>query len=302
MLWLIITILFYFILAVVSLVDKYLLIGPISNPKLYTFYVGILSIFALALIPFFGFYVPDFFQIILSLLAGAIYIYGLFWFYTALSLFEASSVVPAISGLVPLFSFGLIYFFSLGKETPSFLDGLAFIFLVFGSFFITWEEKKLINLKSLGIATLTAFLFSLSFVMTKYIYLAQSFWNGFIWIRIGGFLMGVLFFFLVPEIKEEVFQKRFSFQKKTLAIFISNQTAGAGASILQNFAFFLAPLAYIPVIHALQGIQYVFLLIFTIILSLKFPDIIKEKISKKIIFKKIFAIFLIAGGLVMLAF
>ncbi len=62
--WLVITISFYFILAAVFLVDKYLLTGSISNPKIYTFYVGVLGIGVLVLAPFVGFYIPSFSQII----------------------------------------------------------------------------------------------------------------------------------------------------------------------------------------------------------------------------------------------
>jgi len=302
MTWLIVTISFYLILSVVFLVDKYLLTGLIPNPKIYTFYVGTLGILTLIIAPFVNFYIPNPFQIILSLSAGAVFIYALFWFYKALSLFEASRVVPAISGLVPLFTFGLVYFSSLGRETLPFVKMIAFILLVFGSIFITFEKKKIINLKGFKISVLTAFLLSLAFTLTKYVYLEQPFWNGFIWTKIGGLLAAFLFFIFMPEIKEEIFKKKISFQKKTFGIFISNQMVGAGANVLQNWAIALAPLAYISIINALQGIQYAFLLIFTLFLSFKFPQILKEEISPKILLQKIAAILLIGGGLALLAF
>lgn len=300
--WLLVTISFYFILAVVFLVDKYLLSGSIPNPKVYTFYVGTLGILVLVFIPFVNFFIPTFPQIILALLAGAIYIYAVFWFYKSLYLFEASRVVPAISGLVPLFTFGLVYISSSSKQILSFSEMIAFLLLISGSFLMVLEKEKFINLKSLKTSAICAFLLSLSFVLLKYVYLAQSFWSGFIWTKIGGFLMALCFFVLVKEVKEEIFHKKISFKKKTMGIFIVNQTAGAGANILQNWAIALVPLAYIAIINALQGIQYVFLLILTVLLSIKFPKVIKEEISRKIIFQKIFAILLIGVGLVILAF
>jgi hypothetical protein len=298
--WLIVAISAYLILAVVFLVDKYLLTTSIPNPKVYAFYIGTLGILVLLLIPFIDFYVPEISQIALSFLAGAIFIYALFWFYKALRFFEASRVVPAVGGMVPLFTFGLVYLFSLGKETLSFSEGLAFILLVFGSIFITLGKEKLITLKSFKISAIAAFLFSLAFVLSKYVYMAQPFLNGFIWRSIGGFLMAICFFIIFPEIRTEVFKKREKFSKKTATIFIANQAAGGGAAILQNWAIALAPLSYIAFINALQGIQYVFLLIFSLLLSLKFPKIIKEKISKKILFQKITAILLIGAGLAIL--
>lgn len=314
MLWLITAISAYLILAIVFLIDKHLISGPVPNPKIYVFYVGILQVLVLFIIPFVGFYIPEPFQIFLSFLAGAIFIYALFWLFKSLRLFEASRVVSAVGGLVPVFSFGLIYFFSGGKESLQFQELLALIFLILGAVLIT-HKKTRISLKSFRFSAFSAFLLSLSFVLTKYVYLQQPFWNGFIWIRIGG-LVFVLCFFLPALlakngwVKKEISKKKeqpvFS-TKKTVALFISNQAMGAGAGILQNWAIFLAPLTYVALINAIQGIQYLFLLIFTLIISLTWPLWaervgLKEEISKKILLKKLLAILSIGIGLVLLSF
>lgn len=302
MTWFLVTVSFYLILAVVFLVDKYLLSGAVSNPKVYTFYVGTLGILILAIIPFVGFYIPPFPQIVLALLAGASFIFAMFWFYKALNLFEASRVVPAISGLVPLFTFGLVFVSSFGKERLSFSEIITFLLLIFGSFLMVLKKEKFISLESFKISTICAFLLSFSFVLLKYVYLAQSFWTGFIWTKIGGFLMALCFFVFTKEVKEEILKQKIGLEKKTMGIFVINQVAGGTANVLQNWAFALVPLAYIAVINALQGIQYVFLLIFTVFLSLKFPQILKEEISKEAIAQKIIAILLIGAGLTLLAF
>ena len=131
--------------------------------------------------------------------------------------------------------------------------------------------------------------------------MAQPFWSGYIWIRIGSFLMAMSFLF-TPEVRRELGRAKINFPKKTAAIFLSNQAAGASANILQNWAIALSPLVCVPIINALQGIQYVFLLIFAVLLSLKFPQILKEEISKRILLQKIIAILFIGSGLVILAF
>jgi len=297
--WLIITISAYLILAIVFLVDKYLLVGPIPNPKVYTFYIGTLGIFVLILAPFVGFYIPELSQVILSLLAGALFICGIFWLNSALRLFEASRVIPAIGGILPIFSFLLIYIFSGGKEIFTIREFLAFILLIFGGALIIYEKAK-ISLKSFRISATAAFFLALSFVLAKYVYMAQPFWSAYIWIRIGGFLMAMSFLF-AQEVRDELFKVRMNFPKKTAAIFLSNQAAGASADILQNWAIALAPLVCVAIINALQGVQYAFLLIFTILLSLKFPQILKEEISREVVFQKLFAILLIGGGLVILS-
>jgi drug/metabolite transporter (DMT)-like permease len=313
--WLLVIISAYLILAIVSLVDKYLLVGPISNPKVYTFYIGTLGILVLILAPFVGFYIPELSQITLSLLAGASFIYGIFWLNRALYLFETSRVIPVIGGILPIFSFLLIYIFSRGKEIFTVWELLAFILLIFGGVLIVYPsaekngeeqiffdyEKAKIFLKSLRISATAAFFLALSFVLAKYVYIAQPFWSGYIWIRIGGFLMAMSFLF-AQEVRDELFKVKMNFPKKTAVIFLLNQAAGASANILQNWAIALAPLICVAIINALQGVQYMFLLMFATLLSLKFPGILKEEISKEILSQKIIAILLIGGGLALLAF
>jgi len=298
--WLLITVLAYFILAVVFLIDKYLLSKEIPNPKLYAFFIGISGVLLLPIIPFIDFVVPAIPQIILSFLAGISSVAALYWFFKALKDFEASRIVPAVGGMVPLFSFFLVYIFSFGKEGLSLYGIIAFLLLVTGSVLITFEKGKFITIKSLKLCLISSFLFALSFVLAKYVYMSQPFLSGLVWIRIGGVLMALAFFILFPGIKKEIFEQKKVVKNKTTGIFIGNQIAGAGGGLLQNWAISLAPLAYVSIISALQGVQYVFLLIIVVFLSLKFPQIIKEEIGKETLFQKIFAILLVSGGLFLL--
>jgi len=299
--WLLITLLSYFILGVVYLIDKYLLTGPIPNPKVYAFYSGVWGLLILLIIPFVGFSVPQPSQIILSFLAGIFFIYGLFWFYKALQLFEPSRIVPTVGGLLPLFTAGLVYVSSKGQEALTRSDLLAFVLLILGSVLITYEKSKKVSLKSFQISIIAAFLFALYFVFAKYVYLQQPFWSGYIWIRIGAFLAAFYFLLFSADVKEEILKKG-KIIPKSAGLYFLNQGLGAGANILQNWAIALVPLVYVAMINALSGTQYAFLLILTIFLSLKFPKILKEEISKEILFQKIVAILLIGGGLFLLAF
>lgn len=301
MTWLLITILAYFLLAVVFLVDKHLLVSAIPNPKVYAFLTGIAGVFLLALIPFVNFYIPDNYQLILSFFAGGSFVFALYYFFKALQIFNVSQVVPAIGALSPLFTFILVYVFSFGREALSLSGIFSFILLIAGSILITINKEKSVTLVSLKLSFLAAFLFSLSFVLTKYVYLSQPFLNGLIWTRMGGVLAAMIFFIFCPDIKKSIFFPKNNLSQKTLGIVTANQLVGAGAGLLQNWAIALAPLAYIAFISALQGTQYAFLLVLTIFLSIKFPKILNEEISKEILFQKIIAILLIGGGLTLLA-
>ncbi len=293
--WLIVIILSYFLFAVVSLVDRYLLIGS-PNPKIYTFYVGVLGILTLLLVPFVGFSVPGIYEIIFCLLVGAVYIFALFFLFFGLEQFEASTIIPGIGGFLPIFTLLLIYFFSGGRTVLNPLEILAFFFLVLGSVTVSWQAPTKIFFKGLGFSALTGLFLSLNFVLAKYVYLMLPFWTGFIWIRVGAFLT-VLFFLFTKQVRKELFSDVSAFSKKTGAFFLFNQAIGAGAFTLQNWAIALAGLAYLSVINALQGIQYALLFILTIL----FSKIFKEEISKKVILQKIIAILFIGVGVVILA-
>jgi len=307
MLWLIIAILSYLLLAIVSLVDKYLLKGAFLNPGSYAFYGGALGGLILIISPFIGFYIPQPKEIVIALLSGSLFICALFWLYKGLKAYEPSRIIPAIGGFVPLFTFGLIFLF--GEQVFLYRQIIAFFLLVFGSVFITIKNFREISFKSLRISIIAAFLFSLFFVLAKYSYTNIGFWPGFAWIKIGGLIMAFCFLFLGKEVKQEVFGSFSSFGKRDrmFGVLVLNQAAGGGANILQSWAVSLAPLACVAIVNALQGVQYVFLLILTVVISFLFPFWSKkigiiEEISQKVLFQKIFAILLIGAGLWLLAF
>ena len=310
MLWIIFAILAYFLLSIVALIDEILLTGKFIKPKVYAFYVGILGIFVLALIPF-GFEMPNLFIAELAILSGGLWIFALLSLYEALRRYEISRVIPAVGGILPIFTLGFSYLFAWQQGNPlmglTYLKIVSFLLLILGSVLITWKGKEVINKKSLGLSVLTALLFAISFTTSKIVFLEQPFISGFIWLRFGGILVALLFIFF-KEVREELFEKIKIKKKKALfenpklaVLFILNQIIGAGAGVLQSLAIYLAPMMYLAFINAMEGIRYVFILIFVIVLSSKFPKILSEKITKPILLKKIFAIILVIVGLIILS-
>jgi len=305
MLWLFFAIFSYFLFAITAIIDKFLLNGPISHPKIYAFYVGLVNITALFLIPL-GFSIPELRQIFLSLGAGAISIFALYSLYWALWRFESSRVIPALGGLLPIFTLGIGYFV-FQEKMLEYKEVVAFLVLISGTVLISlepsrhsgssWKQGK--RFEIFKVAFVTAFLLSLCFVSAKVVWAQQPFWSGFIWMRLGAFF-SALIFLLSPEVKKEIFRYRKTFKKRTVSIFLFNQGLGAGAVIAQNFAVYLVPFSLLAFVNALQGVQYVFILIFAVFLSLKFPHILREEFSKGILFQKILGVFLIGLGLILL--
>lgn len=303
--WLFIAIISYFILAIVFIVDKFLLSRTALRPLAYAFYVGILGgISSLFLIPF-GFSSMPLRQVIISFIAGILFIFAILCFYKSVRLGEVSRITPIIGGAVPIFTFVLTYFF-LG-ERLNFNQLIAFLFFVLGGIILVWPRKKIrlmsgeaktSLIKRLPLAILASLFFSGSYVLTKFIFMEQSFINGFVWIRLGGILGAVLLLFW-PNAREAIFKTSKSIKLKTSGLLVANKTLSALAFILLSYAVYLGS---VTLVNALQGVQYVFLLVIAIFLSKKFPQIIREQISQGIIIKKIIAVLFICIGLGVLVF
>ena len=298
MLWLFTALASYICFAVSAIFVKYLVSRVALGSKTFVFYMGILGMLVFLLIPFVHFSVPSPFQILLSIGAGITLAYSTFCLLEGLQKFEASRIVPAVGGLVPIFTFLFVFILSKGEETLSFFQFLSFILLMGGIVLLTLEKGLMINKPSLRIALTAAFFIALSFVMTKYVYLHQPFWSGLIVMRIGGLLLSVWFLLFSKEVQREVFQ----FKRQPIApIFLLSQMVGAGAEVLRNGAIFLVPLAMLPFINALQGVEYAFLLVFTFFMSRYFPHVLKEETAPKIMRQKVFAMACIVFGLIIIA-
>jgi hypothetical protein len=93
MVWLFVALAAFSLFAAMAMIDKFLLSGKIGDPRIYAFYVGILSSAALALLPF-GFWshpAPAVFA--WAFLAGAAQIYGNFFYFSALKVLPGGGVV-----------------------------------------------------------------------------------------------------------------------------------------------------------------------------------------------------------------
>jgi drug/metabolite transporter (DMT)-like permease len=303
MTWLSVTIVAYALLGFTHVVNRYLLAGPLPDPKVYVFYVSFLSMLVFLFTPVLGLTVLPLFPMAAALLSGFVFMVGLFVVYAGLHRFEASRFVPAIGGLTPIFTLlgSFIAFSGNGVESTHWL---AFLLLIAGSVFITVEREKKITLPSLKFALAAALLLSSSFVLAKYVYLVASFWSPFVWMKAGGFIFALCLFVFSRELRLAIFGKSSrntaKKSKKTIFIFLGNQVLGAAGNILQNVAFFLVPVLYVSFVNALEGIIYVFVLVFSALGSVFFPHLIRETFTKGAAFQKVAATALILTGILIL--
>ena len=297
MLWLIVAISAYFFFALAFLGDKVVLSGS-PKPKLYIFYIGILNLLLLFLIPFAEFHFPSYQTLVWIILEAIVYVIGLYTLFVAIEKFEVTRVTTVIGAIQPLLILLFTWLFFKGQIITN-GNILAFMLLFLGSILISVQRGFKVKTKSIMLILLSALMFSLDYIFSKFVFLDLQFLEGLIWMRIFSFFLILLFLFS-KDLRVDLTTKGNNLNKKTGVIFILTQASGGLATILQNFAIYLAPVAYLALVNSLRGTQYVFVFIVTIFMSYFFPKVIKEDISKKVILQKFFAILLIFIGLAIL--
>ncbi|MDP3899582.1 MAG: EamA family transporter [bacterium] len=314
--WLPIAILGYVINAGVYTADKYFLSKKVHSSVTYAFYVGIWSIGNVVLFAF-EWYVPAWSWLFIEFLAGWLFLWATIAWYKALHQSEATKVVPIVGAFIPIFSLLLAYFF-LGETLTK--DGFAAILvliaggvlisaktraenvfqrsikylrLLFGSKHAEYNPTRRLIINSL----VAAFAFAAYYVLIKFIYLNEPFIGSYIWTRIGGFI-GALLLLAIPSNRQKIFSRKKEKETlKSLPLFLSIRFLAVVAFILINYAISLGNVA---IINSLQGIQYVFLLIIVLVLSEKYPRVIKEEMKGAVLFQKFMGALMIGIGLFLL--
>ena len=299
-LWFLVIVASYFFFAISVFGDKLLLAGK-PDPRSYTFYVGILNTSVLLLLLFTRHLNwPAPLTVFWALLSGLATILALYFMFCSVEQFEVSRVMPALGGLMPIFIFILTQVF-FGWQGLSVAGYLAFALLVAGSVFISTETSLSFKPAYIELVSGSAFLFSLSYIFSKMVFLQEPFLPGLVLIGMATAMIA-LTLLVDARFRRAIFGKHATFNRQNGVLFLSFQLSGAAAGFLQNWAIALVPVGYLAIMNSIRGIQYVFLFIITLSFSYFAPRIFKEKVSKKIVLQKSFSIFLIILGLALLIF
>jgi drug/metabolite transporter (DMT)-like permease len=277
--------------------DKLILAGP-AGPKSYTFYGGIIGISMVVLLPFIQLRWPTPTAFPWIIAESIIYLFGLYLMYSALEDFDVSKVAATMGAAMPIFVLGLTWVF-LGERIIKPTNILALLLLILGSFIISIGKKMKPTKGFLKITLAASFVFALDYVITKIVFLQEPFLLAFFWMRIFTFLFS-LFLLLSKKNRRIIFGKKSFANKKIMTILALTYAAGGAATLLQAFAISLTPPAFLPILNALRGIQYAFVFLITLFLSIFLPKILKEGISLRIVTQKIISIIFIASGLALL--
>lgn len=299
MLWLYLVIIAHLLNAVVFIMDKYYISGPIPEKTVYAFYESAGSLFWLPLV-FFGVFILSPSQMALTLAAGFLFSLALVFFYDAVKKYNISRAAPIVGALTAVFTLALSLKFLSEKFKTA--DFYAFAILVMGTFAAanislhTDGHKKII--KELTSEIISSLLFALSYVMTKIAFNELGFINTFFWTRMG-MVVGAAFIFVFLN-RDNVITRSFKESGHSLKFgFFATKLLAGVAFLLVAIAI---SLGNVSLVNALQGLQYVFLILVSFAISERLPHwkLIKEKYARHDMAHKISTTILIVTGLVLL--
>ncbi len=293
MLWMALSISAAFIWAIVNTIDKYVLTNWVKKPIVLVMILGINGLLVTIFIYLFhGISQLSYSNIILAFIAGIFYILMSVFYFKAVKIEEISRVVPLFY-LNPLFV--LIFATIFLKEILTPIKYLGVIFLIIGAVLIS--SKNFIKFrigKAFWFMMLSALALSISIVITKYLLNFADFWTIFSYISVGTiFALIPIFYFnfsdFVSAIKDN--------NKIVIMIIFLNELLNVIGVLLITIA---TQVGYVTLVNALSSTHSFFVLLFTVTLSIFYPKILKEKISKPTIMLKLIAILLMFIGTILI--
>ena len=274
----------YLLNSVSVTIDKILLTKTIPDPLIYIFYFSLLSFLALFGLPFT--HIPSSEVIFFASVSTLFWNGAAYCMFTALKIGQIQRVIPVIGTVTPLF------LLIIASQTNAITNNqaLAIVILIIGLVFLTLKDLKgkLIK-KEIFLEVLSGAFFALSYHFLRMAYLKDDFLVVLVWSRLI-LIPFAISFFIIPALRQRIlpFFKHEKIIHKGAPLFILGQVSAGISELLLNFSIFLANPA---IVNSLQGVKYVYLLLFSLILEKKYPKIYQ-----------IIGISFIGAGLYLLAF
>jgi len=130
-------------------------------------------------------------------------------------------------------------------------------------------------------------------ILTKHLLNLTDFWTIFSYKGIGMFIGSIpIVSFYLPEFIKTTKQ----YGKKVIIAMSASETITVFGILLSIIAM---SIGYVALVNAILSIQPFFILLFTVFLSIFYPSILKEELSKSIVSIKILAIILMFIGVIL---
>ncbi len=296
--WILLSLIAPLLYSFTNYLEKFLIDKKIKNPLNLVILGGILSFFiSLLIFLIHGFVLLNITQILILIISGILGLFYLIPYFKALALDDASRVIPLFQFL-SIFVLILSYF--LLHEQLSQFQLLSFIFILTGGILLSLEKSPegiFRQRKSFWYMMLACLLASGISILFKYAHVPNDYWLSFAYQELGG-MFGAIILLLVPRLRRSFFLEIRTFQKNVWLFLSLDEILDRLAGFVYLYASLLAPVALVAVV---TDVQPFFVLVEGIILSVWFPHIIKEDLSRKTLGIKIISILLIFMGIYILS-
>ena len=293
-----------FLWAVVGHLDKYIIDKIADNRE-----VGALTLFsALAGVPvvatlwlIFGAQLWDHAPrtLLVMTAAGFLYVLGVIPYLYAMSYGETSSVMPQML-MVPLFTLVLGYALLDEVLTRAQLAGGALIMA--GALGLTLhmaDSQERFAWRALGMVLLTSLCFALNSLLFKYAVVEElPYWTAIFWEHVGFVVFSVVVIAGVGRYRRQFI----ALVRQNGAPAIGLNALGEAIMLAGNFAFhYAALLAPVALVNFLaEGTQPFFVLLLGVLLSVFAPHIAQEDIRPHALTRKVVAVSVMVGGLLLI--
>ena len=292
--WLFLALFGYLLLAVVSVLDKFILSKSVATPAVYTFYSTIFMLAVLLAVPF-GVGVLHGQAWGWAVVSGVSFGFGLHTMFLAVKRGEASHVSPFIGAVTAIATFALSALLFRERLTAVELIGLGT--LIVASVILSLEKTRTAHGIHRGYAWAAAagVLFAVSHVAAKYLYELYPFVTGFVWSRAAIGLVGVFLLFF-PSVRRSFARRRRSKQASDhrVSIVVANKVLSVVAVVVLQLAIALGS---VTIVNALAGLQFVLMFLFIYALTKAAPKILKEYFTRRELIVESFAMLLVTIGL-----
>jgi drug/metabolite transporter (DMT)-like permease len=209
---------------------------------------------------------------------------------------EVSRVIPLLQ-LTPVFV--LILSSLVLHEVLRPQDYVAFGLLVLGGTLFAIRLTKGIRISlAFYLMILASFLLALYSIALKYLFSVQDFYTIFIWVQIAGFITFFQFIPLRPFRSSLV--KTYKMTSRKIGIILVAEQAVAYVSVFAyNYAIAHGPITLISSVGATQPL---FVLLFATILSFRFPQVLKEELTRMDVALKVLGLIAIFAGTYLIQF
>lgn len=306
--WILLAIAAQFLLAVVAIVDKYIVSGKkaVVRPFVYAFYTSLISgawivVYLFGHIPFAEVLnVPSFSDVTtpslsivaLSLVAAYTFFVALVSLFKALRHADASDVVPVVGAISAIASFGLSYVFLATRL--SFAVMLGVLLLALGTALVSRYQFKW---QTAFTCVHAGIFFAIHYVAIKGVFNETTFDDGFFWSRVA-FVVVALSMLLVPRYVLKITSQTKKTGKRGGLLILSNKVLAGISTLLILKA---TELGDVSVVQALGALQFIFILLFMLFWGRKTPKEYGENVTgKKEMLRKVLFVSIITLGFAML--